>query len=119
MSQEKIDKRKLSKGDILHATKKRMRNTTLIVSGVLIAVAVLASVLSYHAGYEKGDAYGESNAFNLYQALYGTGAAATTEAATTEPNSNAVVDDKATTADETKTAGEKETTEAETTTAAE
>ena len=37
MSQEKIDKRKQSKGDMLHNTKKHMKMTTLIVALVLVA----------------------------------------------------------------------------------
>ena len=61
MSQEKIDKRKQSKGDMLHNTKKHMKMTTLIVALVL--------VVSYHQGYTKGEKDGEINMLN-YQALF-------------------------------------------------
>ena len=59
MSQEKIDKRKQSKGDMLHNTKKHMKMTTLIVALVLVAAGAFASVVSYHQGYTKGEKDGE------------------------------------------------------------
>ncbi len=70
MSQEKIDKRKQSKGDMLHNTKKHMKMTTLIVALVLVAAGAFASVVSYHQGYTKGEKDGEINMLN-YQALFG------------------------------------------------
>ncbi|CDC39355.1 MAG TPA: hypothetical protein OIL98_03630 [Lachnospiraceae bacterium] len=69
MSQEKIDKRKQSKGDMLHNTKKHMKMTTLIVALVLVAAGAFASVVSYHQGYTKGEKDGEINMLN-YQALF-------------------------------------------------
>ena len=70
MSQEKIDKRKQSRGDMLHNTKKHMKMTTLIVALVLVAAGAFASVVSYHQGYTKGEEDGEINMLN-YQALFG------------------------------------------------
>ena len=66
---EKIDKRKQSKGDMLHNTKKHMKMTTLIVALVLVAAGAFASVVSYHQGYTKGEKDGEINMLN-YQALF-------------------------------------------------
>ena len=59
MSQEKIDKRKQNRGDMLHNTKKHMKMTTLIVALVLVAAGAFASVVSYHQGYTKGEKDGE------------------------------------------------------------
>ena len=70
MSQEKIDKRKQSKGDMLHNTKKHMKMTTLIIALVLVAAGAFASVVSYHQGYTKGEKDGEIIMLN-YQALFG------------------------------------------------
>ena len=47
MSQEKIDKRKQNRGDMLHNTKKHMKMTTLIVALVLVAAGVHSQAL-YH-----------------------------------------------------------------------
>ena len=84
MSQEKIDKRKQSKGDMLHNTKKHMKMTTLIVALVLVAAGAFASVVSYHQGYTKGEKDGEINMLN-YQALFknNTTASETSENTTT------------------------------------
>lgn len=78
MSQEKIDKRKQSRGDMLHNTKKHMKMTTLIVALVLVAAGAFASVVSYHQGYTKGEKDGEINMLN-YQALFGNKATASGE----------------------------------------
>lgn len=99
MSQEKIDKRKQNKGDMLHNTKKHMKITTLIVALVLVAAGAFASVVSYHQGYTKGEKDGEINMLN-YQALFGN----QTTAADGETSST-----DATTAAETPAATEAET----------
>ena len=86
MSQEKIDKRKQNRGDMLHNTKKHMKMTTLIVALVLVAAGAFASVVSYHQGYTKGEKDGEINMLN-YQALFGnkTTASGETSKNTTPP----------------------------------
>lgn len=69
MSQEKIDKRKQSKGELLHNTKKQMRITTVIVAAVLVLAGVFASVVSYNRGYKKGEIDGGNQAAYFYSSL--------------------------------------------------
>lgn len=69
MSQEKIDKRKQSKGELLHNTKKQMRITTLIVAAVLVVAGAFASVVCYNSGYKKGEADGEQQMYNWFQLM--------------------------------------------------
>lgn len=69
MSQEKIDKRKQSKGEMLHNVKKQMRMTTLIVAAVLIAAGVFSSVVCYNNGYKKGEVVGEQQMYNWFQLM--------------------------------------------------
>lgn len=72
MSQEKIDKRKQNRGDLLHNTKKHMRITTLIVAVVLVVAGAFSSVISYNKGYDKGEKDGEINMLNLQSLLGGS-----------------------------------------------
>ncbi|MDD6233902.1 MAG: hypothetical protein PUB17_01860 [Lachnospiraceae bacterium] len=101
MSQEKIDKRKQNKGDMLHNTKKHMKITTLIVALILVAAGAFASVVSYHQGYTKGEKDGEINMLN-YQALFGNQTTASGE--TSSENTTTAAADEATTAAETESA---------------
>ncbi len=105
MSQEKIDKRKQNKGDMLHNTKKHMKITTLIVALILVAAGAFASVVSYHQGYTKGEKDGEINMLN-YQALFGnqTTASGETSGETSSENTTTAAADEATTAAETESA---------------
>ena len=101
MSQEKIDKRKQNKGDMLHNTKKHMKITTLIVALILVAAGAFASVVSYNQGYTKGEKDGEINMLN-YQALFGNQTTASGE--TSSENTTTAAADEATTAAETESA---------------
>ncbi|MCM1307692.1 MAG: hypothetical protein NC223_03755 [Butyrivibrio sp.] len=69
MSQEKIDKRKQSKGELLHNAKKQMRITTLIVAAVLVAAGAFTGVVCYNNGYKKGEIDGGNQAAYYYSAL--------------------------------------------------
>lgn len=69
MSQEKIDKRKQSKGEMLHNTKKQMRMMTVIVAVVLVLAGAFASVICYNRGYEKGEIDGGNQAAYFYSSL--------------------------------------------------
>ena len=74
MSQEKVDARKKSKGDLLHSTKVRMRNMTLIIAILLIVAGAFGSVVCYRTGYNKGEKKGAEDAlqsfFNKRLAFY-------------------------------------------------
>lgn len=66
MSQQKIDQRKKSKGDLLHSTKVRMRNATIIISIILILLGAFASVVCYNNAYDKGKKAGYQEAVDSF-----------------------------------------------------
>ena len=103
MSQEKIDKRKQTRGDMLHNTKKHMKMKTLIVALVLVAAGAFASVVSYHQGYTKGEKDGEINMLN-YQALFGNKTTASGETSGATSSENTTAADETTAAAETESA---------------
>ncbi len=113
MSQEKVDKRKQSKGDLLHKTKKQMRINTLIIAVILVAAGAFASVVSYNQGYKVGERDGELNMLN-YQSLFGTGTSETEGETSTENESGTTTEESTGETAENTTEGETtETTEAE------
>ncbi len=66
MSQEKIDFRKNSKGDLLHREKEKRYKMLATLAIILVLAGGLGSAIAYNVGYNKGEAQGEANASALY-----------------------------------------------------
>ncbi len=109
MSQEKIDKRKKSKADLLHSTKKSMRVTTIIISAILVVLGAFASVVCFNRGKDSGYSDGYSAGFSYaYTSIMSQQTTASDENTTTADGEKATTADSATTASD-----EGTTTEAE------
>ena len=66
MSQKKVDERKQSKGDLLHAAKKQMKITVGVVALVLVAIGAIVSGTTYSSGYNKGRNVGKGEGYSAY-----------------------------------------------------
>ena len=127
MSQKKVDKRKQSKGDMLHAAKKQMKITVAIEAAVLVAIAVIVGIVTYSSGYDSGKDDGIVEGYSAYEAyldaLESLNAQTTTAAKGDKETTTADADKETTKADKETTKADKETTKAdsekETTTEAE